>query len=115
MNTKNLLDDEIKRLYDKLSKLDPDSEEYTELEDKWTKLVDRKLEIEKIESSESQNEKQMKEDRRDRIVRYVIESGKILIPLGVTVMGTLLAYTFEEKGTISSAIGKKYLDKLTKY
>jgi hypothetical protein len=115
MNTKNLLDEEIKRLYDKLSKLDPDSEGYAELEDNWAKLVDRKIEIEKLESSEAQNEKQMKEDRKDRIVRYIIDSGKVILPLGVTVVGTLLAFTFEERGTISSNIGKKFMDKLTKY
>lgn len=115
MNTKNLLDEEINRLYDKLSGLDPDSEDYEAMEDKWTKLVDRKLEIEKLESSEAQTEKQMKEDRKDRVVRYIIDAGKVILPLGITVVGTLLAFTFEEKGTISSNIGKKYLDKLTKY
>ena len=115
MNTKTLLNEEINRLYQKMSTLDPDSKEYAEMEDKWTKLVDRKLEIEKLESSEAQAEKQMKEDRKDRVVRYIIEGAKIVLPLSLTAVGTILAFTFEEKGTISSNIGKKFMDKLTKY
>jgi hypothetical protein len=115
MNTKDYLDGEIKRLYDRMTKLDPESKEYATLEENWTKLVNQKLEIEKHEASTTQTEKQMKADRNDRVARYFIETGKVILPLGTAVVMTLLAYTFEAKGVIPVGIGKKWADKITKY
>lgn len=115
MDTKNYLDGEIKRLYERMSKLDPESKEYAAVEENWTKLVNQKLEIEKHEASKAQTEQQMKADRKHRVADYIIDSGRVILPLGVTVLGTLLAYTFETKGVVPVSIGKKFVDKLTKY
>ena len=104
MNKKNLLDDEINRLYDKLKTLEPDAEEYAAVEESWIKLVNQKLEIEKHEA-----------DKKDRGWRYGIDIGKTVFPLVLSGVGIVLAFTFEEKGTISSKIGQKLYDKITKY
>lgn len=104
MNVKNLLeklDKEIEKLYEKLQTLDEDSREYQMVEDAMIKLMDKKTEIEKL-----------KGDKWSRISKILCDIAAILLPLGVTIWGTLLAFTFEEKGTISSAIGKKFMDKL---
>ena len=115
MNMNNYLDGEITRLYKRMTELDPDSKEYEDVEEKYLKMVAQKLEIEKHEASVAQTEKQMKADRKDRVWRNIIEGGRVVLPLGVTVMGTLLAYTFEAKGVIPVSFGKKFVDKLTKY
>lgn len=115
MDMTNYLDGEIKRLYERMTELEPHSEEYEDVENKYLKLMSQKLEIEKHKSSVTQTEKQMKEDRNDRVVRYVIDSGKIALPLGTAVVMTLLAYTFEAKGIVPMGIGKKWVEKLTKY
>lgn len=104
MDTKNYLDGEITRLYETMSKLDPSSEEYGKLEEHWTQLMDRKLELEKHNA-----------DCKDRIGRFITDNCKWAVPLGVSVVMTLLAYTFEAKGVIPTGIGKKWADKLTKY
>ena len=104
MNVKNLLeklDKEIEKLYEKLQTLDEDSKEYQMVEDAMIKLMDKKTEIEKL-----------KGDKWSRISKILCDIAAILLPLGVTIWGTLLAFTFEERGTISSAIGKKFMDKL---
>lgn len=114
MNEKTLLEAEIARLYEQMSNLSPDSDEYAKVEDNWTRLVDRMIEIEKIESTEAQNELQRKEDRRSRIVKNIIDVGAIVLPLGVTIWGAILSFTFEERGTITSNMGRKFMDKLIK-
>lgn len=114
MNEKLLLEAEINRLYEQMSALNPDSEEYAKVEDNWTRLVDRMIEIEKIESAEAQNELQRKEDRKSRIVKNLIDVGAIVLPLGVTIWGAIMSFTFEEKGTITSNMGRKFMDKLIK-
>lgn len=112
MNMETLLDVEIEELFDKLSKLSPDSKEYAAVEDSLTKLMDRKLEILKLESSESQYEKQIKEDRKSRLFKNLIDIGSIVLPLAVTIWGARASFRFEENGTITTAMGRKFMDKL---
>ena len=109
---KTLLDEEIKVLFDELSNLEAGSKEYADIEDNLTKLLDRRIEIEKLETSGAQAEKQMKEDRKARIVKHLIDVGAIALPLAVTIWGTILSFTFEERGTITSSMGRKFMDKL---
>lgn len=115
MNTENYLDMEIKRLYERMTELDPETKEYEDVEEKYLKMVAQKLEIEKHEASVTQTEKQMKMDRVDRAWRVIVDSGKVVLPLGTAVVMTLLAYTFEAKGVIPMGVGKKWADKLTKF
>lgn len=125
MSMITLLDVEIEELFDKLSKLSPDSKEYGTVNDNLAKLMDRRLEIEKLEKSETQAEKQLKmteaqaekqlkEDRKARVVKNIIDVGAIVLPLAVTIWGAALSFTFEENGTISSTMGRKFMDKLIK-
>lgn len=114
MNMKTLLDVEIEDKFEDLSKLDPGSKEYAAVADSVTKLMDRRLEIEKIESSEAQAEKQMKEDRKTRLAKNLIDISAIVLPLAVTIWGAKASFRFEEEGTITTAIGRKFMDKLIK-
>ena len=112
MTTK--LHGEISNRIDGLSKLNPSSEEYSDTVNNVTKLMDRAIEIEKLEMTETQNMRQLKEDRRSRIVKNVIDAGSIVLPLTVTVWGALVSLKFEEEGSITTTIGRKTLDKLFK-
>lgn len=114
MDMKTLLDNEIEAKFKELESLDPGSKEYAAAVDSISKLMDRRLEIKRQESSEAQAEKQMVEDRMARIVKNLIDLGGIVLPLAVTIWGALLSFTFEEKGTICSSIGRKFMDKLIK-
>lgn len=100
------LDVEIDRLYERLKTLDPETEEYTKVEECWLKLVAQKLESEKHES-----------DKKDRGWRYVIETGKVILPLGLTAVFSLLAWQIEAKGGsgLPFNFGKRFVEKITKY
>lgn len=111
------IDDKI----DALAMLDVSGKEYSTAVDSVTKLMDRAIEIEKLELSEAHNEKQMahdekqlNEDRTARIVKNCIDVGSIVLPLTVTIWGALVSLKFEEEGTITTTIGRKTLDKLFK-
>lgn len=136
MNMVTLLDVEIEELFNKLSNMDPDSKEYAAVNDNLAKLMDRRIEIEKLEVSEvqaekqmklteaqnekqlklteAQAEKQMKEERKARLAKNIIDVGAIVLPLAVTIWGASVSLQFEERGTITTAIGRKFIDKLIK-
>ena len=136
MNMVTLLDVEIEELFNKLADMDPDSKEYAAVNNNLTKLMDRRIEIERLEASEAQAEKQMKlteaqnekqlkltetqaenqmkEERKARIVKNIIDVGAIVLPLAVTIWGATVSFKFEESGTITTAMGRKFIDKLIK-
>jgi hypothetical protein len=68
--------------------------------------VTQKLEFEKYES-----------DKKDRWWRNGIDIGKTVIPLGVTIVFSLLAWQIEAKGGsgVPFNFGKRFVERLTKY
>ena len=103
---------EIEEKFDELAKLDPTTKEYSAAVDSVTKLMDRAIEIGKLESSETQNEKQMEEDRKSRLVKNCIDVGSVVLPLAVTIWGAKASFKFEETGTITTSVGRKFMDKI---
>lgn len=103
---------EIEDKLDEISELDPATKEYSAAVDSVTKLMDRAIEIERLEMSETQNENQMKEDRKSRLVKNCIDIGSIVLPLAVTVWGAKTSLKFEETGTVTTSVGRKFIDKL---
>ena len=110
MTTK--LNVEIEDKLDELANMNPSTKGYAVAVDSVTKLMDRAIEIEKLESSDSQNEKQMKEDRKSRLVKNCIDVGSIVLPLAVTIWGARASFKFEETGTITTSVGRKFMDKI---
>ena len=103
---------EIEDKLDEISGLDPATKEYSAAVDSVTKLMDRVIEIEKLEMSETQNEKQMEEDRKSRLVKNCIDVGSVVLPLAVTIWGAKASFKFEETGTITTSVGRKFMDKI---
>lgn len=125
MKIETLLHEEIKEEFDELGKLEVGSEQYKITVDGIAKLVDRAIEIDKL-NTESEDRidqrnvdsdlktKQMKEDRIDRIVRNSIAIAGIVIPTVVTIWGTITTLEFEKEGTITTASGREFIKKLFK-
>ena len=87
--------------------------------------MDKKIEIDKhiaaeeqaekqLKATETQAEKKLRAERKARYVELVIDALKFLLQLGFSVVGVLLMFTFEEKGTICSSMGRKIMDKIIK-
>ena len=123
VNIETLLHDEIETEFNKLSQLTPGSEEHKATLDGLTKLVDRAIDLEKIESdcedkaaareSEQALEKQkMEEEKKDRMVKNAIGVAGVVLPLIVTIWGTLTSLKFEEEGTITTQVGRTFIQRL---
>lgn len=123
MKIETLLHDEIRSELEELKKIELGSEKYKVTVDGLTKLVDKAIEMdklnievqEKVESRENDNDlklKQMEEERKDRFVRNGIAVAGIVIPTMVTIWGTIKTIEFEKEGTITTIMGRGFINKL---
>lgn len=123
MNIETLLNDEIKSELDLLKDMEVGSDDYKMTVDGLVKLMDRAIEIEKIniEHEEKSSDReadtdiklaQMEEDKKDRFVRNLISVTGILIPTAVTIWGTLKSLKFEQEGTVTTIMGRGFINKL---
>lgn len=130
MNYDELLSQEILEEIDALHKMEVGSSEWEKTIEGLTKLLgkanerdkfkaeqkeqiaNRELEIENRELENNWREKQAKEERIDRWVKNGIAVAGILIPVGVTIWGTLVSFKFEEEGTITTIMGRGFINKL---
>lgn len=119
----NLLEVEIDDEFEKLSKMETGTEQYKTTVDGLTKLLDRAIEIEKMhdereraeqtrKDEEKFRQQQFESERKDRWIKNGLTATGIVAPLIVTVWGTLKSLKFEEEGTITTLIGKGFINKL---
>ena len=123
MELEKKLHDEISRELDILEGMEGGTESYKAMVDGVTKLTDRAIEIDKLnaevearaETQKFENElklKQMKEERIDRIVKNCITGFSIILPVVVTVWGTKASFEFEKEGTVTTIMGRGFINKL---
>ena len=125
MKNETLLHEEIQSEFEELKKLEVGSEMYKTTVDGLTKLVDRAIEIEKLNvgAEERRDDRdieaelkrqQLEEDVKDRKVRNTISVLGIVIPTAVTVWGTLKSLKFEETGTLTTNAGRNFINRIFK-
>lgn len=123
MRIDNLLNEEIRQELEELSKMEVGTDSHRSAVDGVTKLMDRAIELEKIdvqhelESDKQEFERrvkhmQMAEDRKDRLIKNIITIGGILVPAVITIWGTCATINFEKEGTITSTAGRKFFNRL---
>ena len=122
-NIKDTLKAEIEREFEKLKELEEGTDTYKATVDGITKLIDRLHEIEKSESeldfkfnqAEFDNDmkyQQMKDDKKDRSIKNGLTIAGIVVPAALTVWGTIKSIKFEETGTITTIMGRGFIQKL---
>ena len=122
-NIETLLNEEIQDGFDALSRMERGTETHKTTVDEVAKLFDKAIEIEKLEMEAKEREKareieaslkraQMEEDRKDRRVKNGIAIGGIVLPLAVTIWGTFKTFRFEETGTVTTIMGRGFINKL---
>lgn len=123
MSMETLLTNEIKEEFDELSKIEVGTDKYRAAVDGLTKLCDRKIEMEKIKSEEQlkrdqldidtqMKAKQIEDEKKDRLIKNCLTGAGIGIPALLTVWGTLKSIKFEETGTITTIMGRGFIQKL---
>lgn len=123
MNIETLLREEIKSELEELKKMSMGTDEYRTTVDGITKLADRAIEMERLDI-ESQDKaevreieaelklKEMSEERKDRWIKNGISVMSVLVPTVVTIWGTVKSIEFEKEGTITTIMGRGFINKL---
>ena len=122
-NIKTLLETEIQDEIGALRDMEAGTENYKSTVDGLTKLTDRLIEMEKVDidreekakSREIENElkfQEMENEQKDRLVKNCLTGASIVTGIGLTVWGTLKSLKFEETGTVTTIVGRGFINKL---
>ena len=119
MKIKETLYKEIEDELQALNEVKVGTDEYKSSVDGVTKLLDRAIEIEKHEAEMKEREAeriakniQVAEEQKDRVVKNYIAAGGVVLPLLVTIWGTLKSFKFEKDGTVTTIMGRGFINKL---
>lgn len=119
MKIKETLYKEIEDKLQALNEIEVGTDEYKSSVDGVTKLLDRAIEIEKHEAEMKEREAeriakniQVAEEQKDRVVKNYISAGGVVLPLLVTIWGTLKSFKFEKDGTVTTIMGRGFINKL---
>lgn len=102
----------IQEELEKLKAMEIGTEEYKTTVDGVTKLVDRAIEMERLNNEITAGAVTRGDDRIDKIVKNCISVAGIVIPTIVTIWGTLKSFKFEQEGTITTIMGRGFINKL---
>lgn len=123
MSIRSLLSEEIQDEFGQLKKMELGTEQYKTTVDGLTKLIDRANEIEKFEAESKERvfnrnadmefrERQADDEKKDRIAKNILTVVNIAAPLALTIWGTYKTFKFEEEGTITTTMGRGFINRL---
>ena len=125
MKNETMLHEEIQSEFEELKKIEVGSDKYKTAVDGLTKLMDRAIEIDKLnvgvedrrdtrDVDAELKQEQLEADVKDRKVRNAISLAGIVIPTAVTIWGTLKSLKFEETGTVTTNAGRNFINRIFK-
>ena len=123
MKIETVLHDEILNEFEELKKLEVGSEGYRTAVDGIGKLLDRAIEYDKLDAEcndkslnrgfEEDYKLQLAEDeKRDRRIKNIITIAGIAVPSMITIWGTIVSLNFEKEGTVTTIMGRGFINKL---
>lgn len=123
MNINTKLEVEIDSELGALAGMEVGSESYKATVDGLGKLLDRAIELERLEqeweektitrkAEEEFKNRQLKEEKIDRWIRNGLTVTGIVVPTLLTVWGTVVSLNFEKEGTVTTGIGRGFINKL---
>ena len=81
-------------------------------QEQWEKVEARRREKEQFEAEQKLKLKQMEEDKKDRLIKNCMTAAGIVIPSVLTIWGTLKSLEFEKTGTVTTIMGRGFINKL---
>nr|DAQ74335.1 MAG TPA: hypothetical protein [Caudoviricetes sp.] len=125
MSIKTQLEDEIRDEFEALRKIEVGSDTYRATVEGLTKLIDRKIEMDKVEVDARERvikrnddnefkEMQLADDRKDRAIKNGLTVATLVITTGTTIWGILksLKIEFKDNEMITSTVGKELMKKV---
>lgn len=125
MKIEKSLHGEIETRLQELKDLKVGTDEHKAAVDTLTKLLDRAIEIDKIniEHEEKSADREvetdlqlakMEEEKKDRFARNAITIGSISVNALLLIWGTLKTFQFEKDGSVTSLIGRNIIGNFSK-
>lgn len=95
-------------------KLERQSKSDYDLKKEEIELKKRQLDLdERIHDCENNaKEKQAAEELKDRLIKNCLTAASIVLPCLITVWGTVKSFEFEKTGTITTMMGRGFINKL---
>lgn len=112
MNIESQLHAEIASEFEALKEVEAGTEEYKATVDGVTKLLDRAIEMERLGIESEEKDKSRDVERKDRLIKDCIAVAGIVIPSLITIWGTVKSIEFEKEGTITTIMGRGFINKL---
>lgn len=123
MRIDTLLRDEVANELEELGKLEVGSEKYKTTVDSLVKLIGQAHELDKFDAelqekidariAETEIKQQAaKDDKINRVITHAINVLGIVVPVVLTVWGTRTSLRFEETGTVTTTMGRGFLQRL---
>lgn len=123
MKIETMLHEEIESEFGELKRMTVGSEEHKTAVESLNKLMDRAIEIDKLNIQHEDElkrqaleqefkQKQLDDENKDRTIKNVLTGLGIGLPLVVTVWGTVKSLEFEKEGTITTLMGRGFFNKL---
>ena len=106
------LHEEISLELAKLKELEVGSDGHKAVIDGVTKLMDRAIEMEKIGAEQEEKGLQIQREEKDRLVKNIIAVAAIVLPIWVSVWGTYKTLQFEKEGSVTTIMGRGWINKL---
>ena len=108
----NVILEDINELRDKLEDMEPGSKEYEATAKRLDALMDKAIKMGEFNIEQNIKLQQMDEDRKDKLVKNILAAAGIVLPVGATIWGTLKSLKFEETGTVTTIMGRGFINKL---
>ena len=112
MNIKDRLEEELSAELDKLSTTKYDDNSYGTVKDTVSMLMDKKIELDKVENEQFIKQQQLEDEKKDRLIKNIISAAGVILPIAVTIWGTKVSLKFEEEGTFTTIMGRGFINKL---
>lgn len=118
---KTLLDEVIVSNIKRINELDVGSDERKQLIRETIELIKTKNETEKLERECDETtrkreidydlkKKQTRDEKIDRWVKNGIAIASVVIPVTVTIWGTIVSINFEKEGTLTTSAGRRHVN-----
>ena len=115
MSIEKMLHEEITNDFEKLHETEFGTDQYRSGVDSVAKLVDKAIELKKIETDAELKKAEQKNENRNRLVGHILTGVTTAAGIGVTVWGTVKSIRFEKDGVITTLMGKNFINSLGKF
>lgn len=112
MDIEKMLHEEITNDFEKLHEVEFGTDEYRTGAETIVKMYDRAIELKKIESDAELKKAEQKNEKRNRWIGHAITVVTTAAGLMLTVWGTKTTLKFEETGTVTTTMGRGFLNRL---